>query len=312
MSWLTSLALYIIHAVYLLASSLSFLRNPLTYTSPRPIDAKRKLTPKHLALVFTGCDSNEMDNLEDILLENIEGVVSWCHLSGIQRLTVYDREGLISRSSLNLRKRLIEQTGVSPKESSDESEIEYPLTPPLTDESRSLSPDREVTPDLRVITINATASRERRRDQRGVVKRRNSSKKQTNSSISPVTLHLISRESGKPAIASVANSLFQTHQRSERDDLNYSINDITSILEGELGFPEPDLMIVHQVSPSHPRKPLELYGFPPWQIRLTEIRHTRDRSLSKWWNAQNPQFLDEIDFREALDAFDSAEMRVGR
>lgn len=42
---------------------------------------------------------------------------------------------------------------------------------------------------------------------------------------------------------------------------------------GELGFPEPDLMIVHQVSPSHPRKPLELYGFPPWQIRLTEIRY---------------------------------------
>jgi dehydrodolichyl diphosphate syntase complex subunit NUS1 len=38
------------------------------------------------------------------------------------------------------------------------------------------------------------------------------------------------------------------------------------------GLPSPDLMIVHHVCPQDPPPPLELHGFPPWQIALTEIQ----------------------------------------
>jgi undecaprenyl pyrophosphate synthase len=44
---------------------------------------------------------------------------------------------------------------------------------------------------------------------------------------------------------------------------------VISVCVGESGLPAPDLMIVHSTSCEH--RPLELHGFPPWQIRLTEI-----------------------------------------
>lgn len=41
---------------------------------------------------------------------------------------------------------------------------------------------------------------------------------------------------------------------------------------GEYGFSSPDLMIVHRRPPTGQwRSPVELEGFPPWQMRLTEI-----------------------------------------
>ena len=99
MSWLTNVALYVIHLVYLFINALSFLRKSFTRQSPRPLDAARSQTPKHLALVFNTGDYNSKhssEELDDFLVENVGRVVSWCRSSGITRLTVYDREGMRS------------------------------------------------------------------------------------------------------------------------------------------------------------------------------------------------------------------------
>jgi len=47
----------------------------------------------------------------------------------------------------------------------------------------------------------------------------------------------------------------------------------TSVVLGDRGYGPPDLMIVHNVTvPRRQYTPLELYSFPPWQVRLTEIQ----------------------------------------
>ena len=46
----------------------------------------------------------------------------------------------------------------------------------------------------------------------------------------------------------------------------------TLLCAGPYGLPSPDLMIVHRTAPAgQMRWPVELGGFPPWQMRLTEI-----------------------------------------
>ena len=49
-------------------------------------------------------------------------------------------------------------------------------------------------------------------------------------------------------------------------------NDMYVVL-GDRGYGPPDLMIIHNVTvPRRQSTPLELYSFPPWQVRLTEIQ----------------------------------------
>lgn len=90
-------------------------------------------------------------------------------------------------------------------------------------------------------------------------------------------------------------------------------------------------MIVHQISTSYnDRTPLELYGFPPWQMRLTEILSVLNWQLrtsiilaDNFWRSYNryPQSvwsrsselpLGEKEFRAALDEFAGAQMRLGK
>jgi hypothetical protein len=43
-------------------------------------------------------------------------------------------------------------------------------------------------------------------------------------------------------------------------------------IAGPHSLSAPNFLIVHHLCPSDYALPLELHGFPPWQIRLTEIQ----------------------------------------
>jgi dehydrodolichyl diphosphate syntase complex subunit NUS1 len=111
--------------------------------------------------------------------------------------------------------------------------------------------------------------------------------------ISTFVVHILSPKSSIFAIAEVAKGLIrkQTSVRTvPSTSFSLSVSDLEDILEGipqnslksgqwltvlkgDTGFPAPDLVIVHHCSPSKRSKmPLELHGFPPWQIRLSEIQ----------------------------------------
>ena len=92
MSWLASLVLSLFHAVYYVINVFSSLRASFG-RPPNPLEAKRKQLPTHLALLFATDSDGIFDGLEAQLLDNVQEAIAWCRAVGIQRLTVYDREG---------------------------------------------------------------------------------------------------------------------------------------------------------------------------------------------------------------------------
>lgn len=102
MSWLASCVLYLFHVVYYLINVVSSYRASLT-RPPNPLSAKRKQVPTHLALLLTTDKNIPVEEYEEELLENAHQAVSWCRAVGIQRLTVYDREGQFAAIVIALR-----------------------------------------------------------------------------------------------------------------------------------------------------------------------------------------------------------------
>jgi len=324
---LASLCLRVLHLLYFLVVLLFNIWKSFKHRKPKHLTAERTKLPSHLALTLVTSEDIDAKTKEKSFVECIARAVTWCQAVGITQLSVYDREGayqaiviqpididiyagIAFKCSQVIRMHLIADR--LPCEDDTDSELEYPLTPPLSDtsESRPLSPDYDghlgvVT--MRVGDFREPKSRERSR-QKNVLKRRrgelinfdmlskpecNLGKNHVPQTI-PLTIHLVSRESSKPAIASVARSYIQTAKRTARntkDDLKFELypEELASVLEGmsigavrvygncnffagQQGLPSPDLMIVHHISRSQRNQAsLELHGFPPWQVQLTEL-----------------------------------------
>ncbi|KAI0734440.1 hypothetical protein C8Q72DRAFT_392629 [Fomitopsis betulina] len=92
MSWLASLVLVLFHVVHWLVTSTKRLL-PI-WTQPQPLVAQRSKLPTHLALLLVLDSHCDKDAVEETLVESVERAVTWCRAAGINRLTVYDREGL--------------------------------------------------------------------------------------------------------------------------------------------------------------------------------------------------------------------------
>jgi len=334
MSWLASLVLRLIHVLYSLVISVSYVRGYFR-SAPQPLAARRNKIPTSLAIVLT-CAEDYLDshNLEESFIQCVERAAAWCRVAGIGRLTVYDRQGILTRSSKTVQDRLCPPSADTDDEES-EPDIVYPITPPLSDDSDSqiTQLDDCLDEDMKVVTIHPSGSnlekRRRLSRSRTGIKRRQSHRKDLNTLAKPLTLQLVSRDSGKPAIAAVASSIRQSglqtsYIKSTKADgsslFQLSVNDLQCILEGTHGLCSPDLLIIHHVTPVERQKlPLELYGFPPWQVRLTEIYHNGYRSPQwRWpWASKDRLrsscvLLNEVEFRKALDEFAGAEIRLGK
>ncbi|KAI8990507.1 hypothetical protein BD414DRAFT_483866 [Trametes punicea] len=327
MSWLASVALVLLHAVYRLVLVYKSFRSD---KEPRPIIAERSKLPSHLALALvTDPDADDESN-EEYMVNSVEKVAGWCRVAGIRQLTVYDREGVLARCSLEIRKRLLPPFH---KEDDDESpvecDIQYPLTPPPSDDadSRPLSPHSVSTlPKLNVTTMRfpPKPSQPKRRVsvQRGAIKRRRVSGNNQKAEEPLLTLHIISYQSGKPAVAAAAQTILneirqsKVHKSVTSSSAVPSLQELNAVLEGEHGFPSPDLMIVHRKPPISLLRPaVELSGFPPWQTRLTEIYwNPYPPTTTMWWRSpiEKGSSIQESEFRRALDEFASAEMRQGK
>src|SRR6267154_3317936 len=89
----TSLFLRLLHLLY---ASLAFLTTRLQksrYSPPQPLTAHRSKLPKHLAIVLVSNDTVHPNHTEELYLECLARVVTWCRALGIEQLTAYDAEG---------------------------------------------------------------------------------------------------------------------------------------------------------------------------------------------------------------------------
>ncbi|KAK4168703.1 Decaprenyl diphosphate synthase-like protein [Cladorrhinum sp. PSN259] len=108
-----------------------------------------------------------------------------------------------------------------------------------------------------------------------------------------LSIMLISAEDGRDSIVDLTKTLAEMSQRGklEKTDITTELID-AELSESVMG--EPDLLILF--SPH-----VELAGYPPWQIRLTEIFHVQDN-----------QGVGYQVFKRGLYNYARAQMRMGR
>lgn len=106
-------------------------------------------------------------------------------------------------------------------------------------------------------------------------------------------LHLISAQDGRESIVDLTRTLAEMSQRGKISPRDISMELIDAELSEGI-MPEPDLLVLF--SPN-----VELSGYPPWQIRLTEIFCLQD----------NEGFGYQV-FLKALRKYSKAQMRHGR
>ncbi|KAJ3823585.1 hypothetical protein EV361DRAFT_489522 [Lentinula raphanica] len=311
---LAYLFLALLHAIYsLVILSISFCRH-LTRKTPSPLNATRRRLPEHLSIIFVSDGDFDERTNEFCITESIHRAISWCQQLGIPQLSVYDAEGIILNNAEAIREVIFPENRVK-HTGFDQKHIHYPPTPPLSDysESRPLSPEDVSNGHIPFLSFCISPLQSASR----------ASKKSQS-----LTLNVLSREASKPSVARTARAIAKT----ERRDLKYSKNKSTfelsvdslqNSLEGNFGLSPPDFMIIHPVHPSkYHRSPIELHGYPPWQIRLTEIYCNRFRKQYEarlmWFLPSHvsstllSSSLTEWEFREALDQFASAEFRLGK
>ncbi|KAJ7244758.1 hypothetical protein B0H12DRAFT_1203571 [Mycena haematopus] len=285
--------LRVLHSFHFLITLLSASWDRLQSTPPLPLHVTRRRIPHHLALLLVLDPAHDPASTRESLLETVNRTVGWCRSAGIEKLTLYDTAGVLM-DCLDQISQCTSVTGeLNGYDSSSGSDIEYPLTPPSSDysDSRPLSPEDRV--NASVITVRFPAVIRKKTSRYGL-KKRHSEREISEPSKPLLTLCIASRQSSKPAIATAATS-----------HTTRSILQPSDLLSGPHSLSDPDFMIVHHLRlPDVPPLPLELYGFPPWQIRLTEIQSATP--------ANAPQSLTELDFRVALDEYARAEMRFGK
>ncbi|KAI9438386.1 hypothetical protein F5148DRAFT_883438 [Russula earlei] len=307
MSLLSRLALRILHFLYSLFLATLSLRSRYLRPAPRPLTATRSKVPSHLALILASQEPDLcISEAQEAFLRCTEKAIAYCRAAGIQCLSVYDRLGVLLEvpDLLYLDGSALPLTLLRSHGSNVFDETYK--------EGRSCT--------TTICMVDTLRKRNRYRSRMGHTLHKPSSS-------GAFTLHFVSRDTGKPAIAAIADNFRRTRggkiisANGDAEAFTVSVSELQTILEGDRGYgPPPDLMIVHNVTlPRRQFTPLELYSFPPWQIRLTEIHYNgftgiRDR-LSRVRlrrRAKRWMMLSEIDFRRALDEYSGAEFRLGK
>ncbi len=104
---------------------------------------------------------------------------------------------------------------------------------------------------------------------------------------------LISAEDGRDSIVDLTKTLTEMSQRSKISSADISIELVDAELSESI-MGEPDLLILFGPH-------VELSGYPPWQIRLTEIFHMQDNQGVRY----------QVFYR-GLCKYSQAQMRIGR
>lgn len=105
-------------------------------------------------------------------------------------------------------------------------------------------------------------------------------------------LHLISNQDGRESMVDLTRTLAEMSQRGKISPQDISLELVDAELSEGI-MPEPDLLILFTPY-------IELHGYPPWQIRLTEIFCLKD----------NEAFGYQV-FLRALRNFAHAQFRKG-
>ncbi|KAG8814017.1 hypothetical protein FRC17_001332 [Serendipita sp. 399] len=292
-----------------------FFATLLPAKSPRPLRARRKKLPNHLAVLLSS-EGNSGNTVTDgpEAIESVRRLAEWCRITGIEVLSVFDSAGLLLEAYERVQQVLeadavIESVSIcqdagreyelKPTTVKESSRMKLPPTPPLST-TASWSSIRSASPDpylqMRRQEFGGTGAPYlvtfKLRDSRveeGVRRRQSPLNPQSPSlKPGPLTVYLLSTDLGKPQLARVTRDIAHSAvgAKARSGDVNWKDAVTPTSLSLRLedptrhaGWPCPDLLLIHTSGSSRKAQlsPLEFEGFPPWQIHLTEITYILPR-----------------------------------
>ncbi|KAG8827492.1 hypothetical protein FRC17_007825 [Serendipita sp. 399] len=292
-----------------------FFATLLPVKSPRPLRARRKKLPNHLAVLLSS-EGNSGNNVTDgpEAIESVRRLAEWCRITGIEVLSVFDSAGTLLEAYERVQQVLeadaviesvsiCQDTGreyeLKPTTVKESSRMKLPPTPPLST-TASWSSIRSASPDLYLqmrrqefggtgVPYLVTFKLRDSRVEEGVRRRQSPLNPQSPSlTPGPLTIYLLSTDLGKPQLARVTRDLAHSavEGKPQSGDVSWKSAVTPTSLSLRLedptrhaGWPCPDLLLIHTSGSSRKAQlsPLEFEGFPPWQIHLTEITYIPPR-----------------------------------
>ncbi|KAF2397460.1 hypothetical protein EJ06DRAFT_481900 [Trichodelitschia bisporula] len=226
--------------------------------------------PEHLSVVLTLHDNGDRDAALEELVNDVGELSAWCASAGIPLLSVYERTGIlksyIPQTHTAITRTLHAYFNPTPPSLPPSLSIRSPSHP-----SYSPPPSHPSSPSTPPIDADVPAPE-----------------------APHLNLLLLSATDGRNTIVDLTKTLADMSQRGKisPSDIGAELVD-AEISESVMG--EPDLLVVFG-----PRVVLE--GYPPWQVRLTEIFHVPDNSEGVGYQV----------FLRALHRYAKAQMRFGR
>ncbi|KAF2705250.1 di-trans,poly-cis-decaprenylcistransferase [Pleomassaria siparia CBS 279.74] len=221
--------------------------------------------PQHLSVILDLHDNDEDQGSAGLegLVNDVCEIAAWTASAGIPYLSVYEKTGRL-KSYIPQTHRSVSQTL--------EAYFGARRKPSL---SVRAPHQQSYSPPLTPPTLDLTESNDSTNERQHLA------------------LLLLSREDGRDTLIDLTKTLADMAQHKSLKPNQIDSNLIDSELRDAVST-EPDLLILFS-----PRVVLE--GYPPWQLRLTEIFHLPDN------NGVNYQV-----FLRALHKFAKVEMRLGR
>ncbi|KAI5121264.1 hypothetical protein M0805_002309 [Coniferiporia weirii] len=331
MNLLISGCLTVLHALHTLWACLVALLYQPFVANPQPLEAQRPKLPTNMALILSTTSDEPADSEAGVVVESVVCAVRCCRKVGIKSLSVYTRHGSANRYADRIKMALARDVDRIPPDSecsSDASDVECPPTPLLSDssDSRPTTPESCISsPSLFMVNHGVDIPRIRQSPVRRHLAKNGLRPDYRDKTGKPpgTKLSLVSYEASKPFMATLARTFAESRKavkgtnKEEADEVEIGIRVIDDTLLDTLRLPPPDLMIVHPLEqPYLCCPPLELHGFPPWIMRVTEIFYDERPSLSRAWKSRgNKRTLvafPEETFRRALDQYTHAELRMGK
>jgi dehydrodolichyl diphosphate syntase complex subunit NUS1 len=218
--------------------------------------------PEHLSVILQVNPENDHGAGLEQLVHEVSEIAAWCASAGIPALSIYERTGIL--------KSYIPQTHHT---------ITRTLQAYFGNTPYSNCPSVSVrAPNLSTYSPPTTPP----------------SSDGAGANPEHITVLLLSEDDGRNTLVDLTKTLSEMAQRNKisSGDISAELID-AEITESVMG--EPDLLLLFA-----PR--IVLDGYPPWQVRLTEIYHVPDNTEGVGYQV----------FLRALHSYAKAQMRFGR
>ncbi|KAJ5901372.1 hypothetical protein N7504_007366 [Penicillium tannophilum] len=235
-----------------------------------------KRLPQHLSVILT---LRTEDDALAVLMDEVAELTAWSACAGISHLSIYEKTGAL-KSCIPALHQII-TTKLASYYGSPSQQPSLQLFAPHHAVYGSTSDPKSEVPPLTLLLLSATDGRETMVDLTKTL-----AEMSQNGKLSPedITPELVDAE-----LSEITSQPLQPEGRSDRVPAN-------------IISPEPDLLLIFGPY-------LKLDGYPPWQIRLTEMYCTGDRSHGVGGYGEAVEYQG---FMRGLWHYAGAQMRFGR